>query len=180
MNIEHRELIGDWLNARGLTGNAVEIGSAEGHYAASILSGWKGKRLFMVDPWAHLPEELCPQSYASVNFEAWHQACVELSRADNRAVLIRKTSAEAVKDFENWSLDFVYLDGAHDMENVLQDLELWYPKLKPGGLLGGHDFSHPNPECAHNGVKEAVTEWMRVNGLSFTVTRCTSWWAVKK
>lgn len=177
MNLEHRELVGRWLNEHGLTGDAVEIGSAAGDFATSILSDWNGKRLFMVDPWE---KGSSLQDYSAVDFGAWYEKCVELARRDPRASLMASTSLQAAPGFENWSLDFAYIDAAHDFDNVYQDLELWYPKLKPGALFGGHDFNHPNPECAHNGVMQAVTQWMREKGLRFTVTRCTSWWTIKK
>lgn len=179
MNLEHRELVGDWLNEHGLVGDGVEVGCAEGNFATSILSDWSGKRLFMVDPWEKQSQELYPQAHADVDFDAWYQSCVSLAQRDTRATLIRKTSLQASSDFDNWSLDFAYIDAAHDYGNVYQDLELWYSKLKPGGLFGGHDFNYPNPPCAFNGVMEAVTQWMREKGLRFTVTRCTSWWTIK-
>ena len=37
-------------------------------------------------------------------------------------------------------LDFVYIDGNHDYDYVKKDLELYYPKLKGGGVLGGDNF----------------------------------------
>lgn len=182
MNIilDHREFVGDWLNARGLLGKAVEVGSADGSFAASILSDWDGQKLFLIDPWAPQPSELYPQPHADVDFEALHRSCQELAERDRRVTLLRGTSVAFAETFENWAFDFVYLDAAHDPENVRQDLDLWYPKLKRGGLFGGHDFNHPNPPEAHNGVMEAVTQWMREKQLGFSVTRCTSWWTIKQ
>jgi hypothetical protein len=49
-------------------------------------------------------------------------------------------SAEAATMFENGSLDFVYLDADHCFESVWQDLSVWYPKVRIGGILAGHDF----------------------------------------
>jgi hypothetical protein len=40
------------------------------------------------------------------------------------------------------SLDFVYLDGAHDYENVKGELEPWFERVRPGGILAGHDYQH--------------------------------------
>ena len=51
--------------------------------------------------------------------------------------IIRKTSAEASKDFGDESLDFVYLDGDHSYEAVKADLEALYPKIKAGGYILG-------------------------------------------
>lgn len=64
------------------------------------------------------------------------------------------TSVEASKLYEDNSLDFVYIDAAHDYESVKQDLIAWYPKVKKGGLFGGDDYSGGWPE-----VNKAVDEF---------------------
>jgi predicted O-methyltransferase YrrM len=53
---------------------------------------------------------------------------------------IRQFSVEAAKGFDDGSLDFVYIDGAHDFSNVVNDLAAWTPKVKKGGLICGHDY----------------------------------------
>ena len=59
---------------------------------------------------------------------------------------IRKPSLEAVLEHNDNSVDFIYVDAAHDYDNVLADLRAWYPKLKSNGVIAGHDFPHP-PVC---------------------------------
>ncbi|KAH3766052.1 WD repeat domain 60 [Pelomyxa schiedti] len=56
------------------------------------------------------------------------------------ATVLRLTSEQAAKLIPDDSLSFVYIDARHDYSSVLQDLSLWYPKLKRGGVLAGHDF----------------------------------------
>ncbi|NIV98148.1 class I SAM-dependent methyltransferase, partial [Candidatus Saccharibacteria bacterium] len=56
---------------------------------------------------------------------------------------IKKTSMEAVKQFEDYSLDFVYIDAAHDFNNIMLDLIKWVPKVKIGGAVCGHDYNTP-------------------------------------
>ena len=53
------------------------------------------------------------------------------------------TSLEAADLFENNSLDFVYFDTNHSFSYLTQELKKWYPKLKPGGILAGHDYNGP-------------------------------------
>ena len=66
---------------------------------------------------------------------------------------IRKPSLEASQLYQDRSLDFVFLDAAHDYENVKNDILSWYPKIKVGGWLAGHDYF-----LEHFGVKEAADE----------------------
>jgi len=56
------------------------------------------------------------------------------------ARIMRKFSLEAVQDFADGSLDFVYLDGNHDLPNVINDIHAWGRKVRVGGILAGHDY----------------------------------------
>ena len=59
------------------------------------------------------------------------------------ASIIRKTSMDAHHDFADGSLDFVYIDGHHGFGYIAQDIWFWTTKVRPGGILAGHDyFSH--------------------------------------
>jgi len=62
----------------------------------------------------------------------------------------RKPSVEAAKDFEEESLDLVFIDGDHTLAGCLADIDAWWPKLKRGGVMLGHDY------CPKYGVIEAV------------------------
>lgn len=54
---------------------------------------------------------------------------------------IRMCSWECAKLYEDRSLDFVFIDGDHSYEGVTRDLAAWYPKIKQGGVLAGHDYA---------------------------------------
>lgn len=60
-------------------------------------------------------------------------------------------SLEASKGFEDESLDVVWIDADHEYEAVKADIEAWFPKLKPGGIMGGDDW-------LMRGVADAVHE----------------------
>lgn len=64
------------------------------------------------------------------------------------------SSAEAANEYEDSSLDFVWIDGDHSYDAVIIDINAWLPKVKPGGWMGGHDYNHPQ----HEGVKQACCE----------------------
>jgi SAM-dependent methyltransferase len=55
--------------------------------------------------------------------------------------LIKKMSMDAVEDFEDNSIDFVYIDGNHGFRYVAEDIWEWHRRVRPGGLVSGHDFA---------------------------------------
>ena len=69
--------------------------------------------------------------------------------------ILRKTSMQALNDIDDNSLDFVYIDGNHDFLNVTQDIHYWLKKVKPGGILAGHDYVY-YPFRKYNHVKNVV------------------------
>jgi predicted O-methyltransferase YrrM len=67
-----------------------------------------------------------------------------------------------VHSFADGSLDMVYIDACHRYDDVLSDLERWWPKVKPGGILAGHDvFFLPHPD-----VTAALVHFCTVNRLT--------------
>lgn len=73
-------------------------------------------------------------------------------------------SPSAAESFENESIDCVWVDALHDYDSVLKDLTAWYPKVKKGGILGGHDFNYD-----FGGVPKAVHDFCVKNALAYTV-----------
>jgi len=65
----------------------------------------------------------------------------------------RQTSDDAVVNFADENFDFIFIDGLHTYEQVLKDMENYYPKIKKGGLFSGHDFK------VIDGVNKAVIEF---------------------
>lgn len=61
----------------------------------------------------------------------------------DRITLHHKESTLAAQEFDDASVRFVYLDGSHNYEDVLADIEAWLPKVKAGGILAGHDYNQP-------------------------------------
>lgn len=58
----------------------------------------------------------------------------------NNFTLLDKDSINASKCFDNKSIDFVFIDGAHDYASVCKDIRAWLPKVKKGGIIAGHDY----------------------------------------
>jgi len=76
-----------------------------------------------------------------------------LTREDNMLRIIPKRSSTASRPFKDKSIVFCFLDAGHTKEEVLADIEAWMPKIKPGGILAGHDLLGAFP-----GVRQAVEE----------------------
>jgi predicted O-methyltransferase YrrM len=84
-------------------------------------------------------------------------------------------STKASKMFEDDSLDFVFLDAAHEYVPVKQDIAVWWPKIKPGGILAGHDYDYIFP-----GVVKAVNEFFDKNDYDARFIQPNVWAQEKK
>lgn len=82
-------------------------------------------------------------------------------------------SVVAAKLYEDNSLDFVFIDGDHRRENVLSDLNAWWPKVRPGGVLAGHDFDDPGPHDAACAFCESNGLALGQSGRSFLIRKVT-------
>jgi hypothetical protein len=162
------------LNARGLTGTGAEIGVKLGQFSEYLLDHWKGRLLYSVDPWREFGREEyhdddnVAQQQQDRNFEVTR---TRLARFGARSAILRMTSEEAAREIADAALDFVYLDARHDYASVKEDIGLWYPKVKPGGALAGHDYLEGTIGDTVFGVKPAVDEFVRAHGLRLRVTR---------
>jgi predicted O-methyltransferase YrrM len=85
------------------------------------------------------------------------------------------SSQEAVDNYADASLDFVFIDASHDYESVLQDVRMWYPKVKPGGIFAGDDYQPSWP-----GVIQAVNQFAQEVKVEFTVVPDTCHWMLRK
>ena len=73
-----------------------------------------------------------------------------------RAQVRRMTSVEAAPLFDDGFLDFVYIDANHMYDSVMNDLTVWWPKVRRGGLMAGHDYLQGMFDGVDYGVKKAV------------------------
>jgi hypothetical protein len=90
-----------------------------------------------------------------------------------RSKILRLPSVEAAKLFDFEELDFVYIDAAHSYQSCMNDIVSWYPKVRTGGILAGHDYQNDN-----FGVKRAVDEFVAGHSidLNVIVDGSPSWW----
>lgn len=141
----------------------VEVGSFKGTYANHILNNWNGL-LYMVDIWRELDwDEYTDTSNKSIDDGVWYSAMKSVVGFEDRALMLRMKSNQASQLFADNSLDFVYIDANHKYEYVKNDIELWYPKIRKGGMLSGHDYIHQlnwnEPPFAENGKDKHIYLW---------------------
>lgn len=190
-----RENFGTFLNSVGLVGTAVEIGVHQGYFAVQLLGRWNGRRYYGVDPWLDSIEGY-DQKQIDTLMDYWKGggkrsgpartkdkviAQNMLQPFSHRVTLLQKTSAEAASVVPD-GIDFVYIDGNHRRPYVLQDIQLWWPKIISGGILAGHDI-HCNSDWAHE-IEPAVREFFEpldipVYLVSETARHPWSWYACK-
>lgn len=175
-------------------GKGVEVGTFEGGFSREIVSNWNGT-LYMVDVWRELGSE-----YQDINNHkgekslSFSKAIENTQGFEDRAIMIRATSKVASSMFNDDSLDFVYIDANHAYDYVVEDIKLWYPKIRKGGYLCGHDYIdfdwYADPNYAENkkdkhiwandaylgvfGVNPAVDEFCKWHG--YDVLRVTNEW----
>jgi len=158
-----------YANEKSLIG--AEIGVWAGDNALSILEQLNIKKLFLIDPYIPYVNSIGEVSNPSRALSICKDKMVKFN---DKVKFIIKKSSEAVNDVPD-NLDFVYIDGNHDYEFVKRDIEFYYPKVRSGGVLGGHDFLVTDN---FKGVVNAVIEFVVEERLKLFAEK-NDWWVVK-
>ena len=140
LKVSREVAIPEILNKIGAK-EAVEVGVFKAQFSKHLLKNWDGT-LWLVDPWRAFEEG---EGYVDASNHKKHQtayleAMQNIEGYESRAFMLRGLSSDMASRFEDNSLDLVYLDGNHAYEWVKEDIELWWPKIKKGGVLTGHDY----------------------------------------
>ena len=142
-----------------------EIGVAQGNNSESILEHLNIERLYLIDIWDN-----------DDNKWLWSQHSYKIVQKkfknDLRIIIKKDFSKNAVKEIQDNSLDFIYIDGNHGYENVYQDISLWFSKLKVNGIIAGHDI------CLI-GVRNAVSDFCSINNIKFII-EIPDWYFIKE
>lgn len=177
-----RDGLPDLLHHLNLVGDGVEVGVNVGWFSALVRSRWNGRKLYCVDIW-EIPGMM----------EAAQRTIGACGRPFE---LIKDTSVNAATRFADESLDWAFLDADHSYPSLNQDLPAWYPKVKPGGVLCGHDYIDgcwqymawgsapgiPNNDTTMYGVRSAVNLFAADHNLYIFETSepCPSWLLIKR
>lgn len=130
----------------------VEIGSWKGKstlYLTAAIKNSSKKKMFAVDP--HIGERSVGVKRETPTFKQFEK------NLNHEALLgfvtpIIKTSEKAAKNWAHGKIDFLFIDGLHDIKNTKLDFSIWEPKVKNGGVIALHDAF-----CGHDGP-ELVTK----------------------
>lgn len=158
-----RETLAELFYELGFTKGA-EIGVERGIYSEILLKKNPDLYLYSIDAWTaykgyrdHVTQSKMDKLFAD---------CKErLARYSSRNKIIKAFSVEAAKDFDDESLDFVYIDANHEFAHTVADISAWDKKVKVGGIVAGHDYilRKNNGYLMH--VPHALDGWCKSYGI---------------
>jgi len=181
--LKKRDDLLDLVMEHGFT-TAIEIGVKGGNFAKHMLKHWKScEKYHLVDLWAHQENYEDASNGSDKKHEyMYNRSQRRLKPWQNVTEYHRMLSTEAAKKFEKESIDFIYIDARHDYCGVKEDIEHYWPILKPGGIMAGHDYNEnseiPDQDWGLCGdgtrnemaVKGAVNDFFLPKGYTISVT----------
>jgi len=164
MYIKSRVELARYFNKLGFKKGA-EIGVADGKYSEILCQSIPGLELFCIDIWAPYPGN--GHRYKEEDYRYGFEM-TQKRLGGFKAKLIRAMSMDAVKNFADESLDFVFIDANHAFDYVMEDIIHWSKKVRRGGVVSGHDYYHSR--SGRMGVIEAVDAYTKAHKLSLNLT----------
>ena len=162
----------------------LEIGVEYGDFTEQILSNWDGK-MVCVDYWEkqNISEYNEPVNYKDFN-EMFNHFNQRIKKFEDRVLVVKNKSNLASKFFHDEYFDFIFIDANHSYLSVKEDMEIWWAKLKKGGLFSGHDWIknfipnqnkempifYNNQFIGNYGVNSAVEDFCKKKNYNFNVT----------
>ena len=175
----------------------VEVGSYFGrsacYMAEMIKESGKNIEFYCVDKWSWLPppdrvgvamvEDLVTEhnrllSEISNDPLEVFQQCLKNADVLDLVKIIKGDSSESASEFKDMSVDFVYVDAAHDFESANRDISAWINKVKDGGIISGDDFGGDEVERAVRKYFENINLDDMGRDHRYPDSYCT-WWTRK-
>ena len=134
---EKRNILGDILHHENFTTGA-ELGVLRGVYALQLLRSWKScEKFYLIDCWKS------QSNYSDYANNDNHEENYNITLRNlhpflDKIEVLRMLTSEAAKVIKDSSLDFVYIDARHDYCGVKADINYYWPKIRPGGIMAGH------------------------------------------
>lgn len=156
-NVGRNDLV-SWLHELNFK-VGVEVGVSEGVYSEIICKANPQLKLYGIDPWEKYGNYK-KDIQASVLNEFYRTTLRRMSKYPNYEI-IKDYSSKAVGKFADQSLDFVYIDANHKDPYITEDITLWSKKIRPGGIISGHDYIRAKRETGD--VISAVNRYVKIN-----------------
>ena len=156
------------------SGTWVELGSWTGRSAAycmvELINRNKLGKFYCVDSW----EGEVAIAYDQIVVKDMREIfCKNVKPVIDSITMLTMMSWNAAKNFQDESVDFCYVDAGHSYEAVTQDLNAWWPKMRPGAMFGGDDYTKGHP-----GVQQAVRDFFIPKNI--TIRKSGRCWLVEK
>jgi hypothetical protein len=120
----------------------IEIGCYQGESTTLFAHGFKPSELYAIDPFENGYDDTDSSSIGdftdiiyNFNSRISHFPCIKH---------IKDYSYNVSNQFKDNSFDFIYIDGNHTFDAVVNDIKLYLPKIKTNSFIGGHDWGNGN------------------------------------
>lgn len=157
----------------------VEVGVHRGDMSAAVLYSHWDVRLLLVDIWGpnlsapyRETRDRCAAMGYDKHIPAMFRCVNRLIPFDDRVLMFRGPSSAAASLLRRRRFDLVFIDADHSYPGVRRDIENWYPVVKLGGWIGGHDYYNGYP-----GVEAAVNESFGKEAVEKGAEK--TWWVAK-
>ena len=170
--VEHHQVLPQLVTGHRVR-TFAEVGVWNGDCAKNMLRqvGCYLDQYWGIDQWGVLEEEK-PRWMGQITQEQWDEKYLNICKMSTyfpNFHVMRQDSITAATCFPDGYFDMVYIDASHFYQRVLDDIAAWRPKVRPGGILGGHDYINKREGME---AKRAVDEvFPKVNTMEDMV-----WW----
>lgn len=164
--------LGKFYQEHYLTGIGVEVGCLRGEFSRFLSRHYKGK-ILCIDNFVGelgMPDDPLAEEKCRRNLEG------------TRCELIKESSLSASEAISDGSLDWAYIDADHRYKAVRNDLRVWFPKVRKGGVFSGHDYINYGSGKNAFGVIRAVDEFCEEYGYKIKLLdtgKFASWYFIK-
>ena len=119
-------------------GIGAEIGVDWGTWSLEILKLAEPRLLYLIDCWEIQPVEVYGHDPANTQQDIKYRQCLGWFTTDERVKMVKAFSQDAATLFPDGYFDHLYIDANH--LQCYADMTAWWPKVKPGGYMLGHDY----------------------------------------
>ena len=177
----------DFLTKIPKGGVGAELGVFKGEFSVHLLEVCRPGKLYLIDVWWERYGEYYPDWGAYTDFGKLKTSdAYEMTRAisdkHKKGTTVELCVGDDLTILSNMPdecLDWVYIDSAHGYQHTVNELTILNNKMKPCGLITGHDW-RPDPQHEHHGVFKAVNEFCAREGWKITSLDHHSQWCIER